>query len=669
MNNTPLYSPASSAPHLKEKIEEMRSLIPQLREAARSYYQDNQEIMSNQEYDLLYDRLQRLEEETGTILSGSPTQEVGYEAAESLEKEAHPSPMLSLNKTKDREELRAFIGAQKALLSWKLDGLTVVLTYEGGSLVKAVTRGNGVIGEIVTANARTFRNLPLSIPYQGRLILRGEAIITYSDFEKINQAIPEVEARYKNPRNLCSGSVRQLDSRITAERCVRFVAFALVSCEGVSFDNSREKEFAWLSSQGFEVVEHRAVTADTLDEVMDDFEQKITSNDFPSDGLVIIYDDIAYGQSLGETSKFPRNAMAFKWADDLVKTRLIAIEWSPSRTGLINPVAIFEPVELEGTTVKRASVHNVSIVRELALGEGDEITVYKANMIIPQIAENLTRSGHIRVPDTCPACGEKTVIKSENGIETLTCPNPACPAKRIKAFGLFASRDALNIEGLSEATFEKLIGRGLIKEYSDIFRLKDYRNEIVSLEGFGDKSFERLLASIEKARHTTASRLLYALGIPNVGSANAKLISRHYGGDICLIRKATCEELSAIDDIGPVIAGSITAYFSGKENMEQLDRLLPYLTLEKEETAGELPLAGKTFVITGAVHHFANRSELKSRIEELGGKVAGSVSQKTAYLINNDTTSASVKNQAAQKLGIPILSEEDFLGLIGEDKA
>lgn len=649
-----------------DKTARMKELIPLLNEAAKAYYQEDREIMSNFDYDKLYDELVLLERETGITLTGSPTAMVGYEALDELQKEAHESPMLSLDKTKDVETLREFIGDQKTLLSWKLDGLTIVLTYRDGSLSKAVTRGNGVVGEVITNNAMVFKNIPLQIAHKGELILRGEAIITYSDFEKINEQIEDVDARYKNPRNLCSGSVRQLNNEITAKRNVQFYAFSLVRAEGVDFENSRQKQFEWLAGQGFDVVEYRMVTADTLDDAIAYFSDKITRNDFPSDGLVALYDDIAYGDSLGSTAKFPRNAFAFKWKDEIRETTLKEIEWSPSRTGLINPVAVFEPVELEGTTVSRASVHNISILKELELGIGDKIQVYKANMIIPQIAENLTRSGDLEIPHVCPVCGQEARVVKTNGVESLYCMNTECQAKRIKSFTLFVSRDAMNIDGLSEATLEKFILKGFIKDFGDIFEIEKYRDEIVSMEGFGQKSYDNLIASIEKASHTTLPRLLYSLGISNVGIANAKMICKEFRYDLGKIIHATPEEISSIEGIGPVIAGTFTEYFADEDNMKRLEHLLSHLTFEKVKTESTQSLEGKQFVITGSVEHFANRSQLKEYIEERGGKVTGSVTSKTDYLINNDTTSSSSKNKKAKDLGIPILSEEDFLKLSGE---
>ena len=646
----------------RQKQERMKELVDLLNRAGKAYYQDAQEIMSNYEYDSLYDELVSLEKELGMTLSNSPTVNVGYQVLSELPKERHEEPMLSLDKTKEVEGLKEFLGDQKALLSWKMDGLTIVLTYQDGELKKAVTRGNGEVGEVITNNARVFRNIPLKIGYEGELILRGEAVIGYRDFERINEEITDVQAKYKNPRNLCSGSVRQLNNEITARRNVRFFAFALVRAPGVDFHNSRAAQMEWLKEQGFEIVEYHMVTRDTVEREVIKFSEKIPENDFPSDGLVLIYDDIEYGQSLGRTAKFPRDSIAFKWADETSRTRLLEIEWSPSRTGLINPVAIFEPVELEGTTVSRASVHNISIMEELELGVGDEIEVYKANMIIPQIARNLTRSGVRDIPAVCPVCGGKTQIRQEGNAKTLYCTNPECQAKHVKAFTLFVSRDAMNIEGLSESTLEKFIARGFIREYADIFHLDRHRDEIQSMEGFGEKSFQNLEASIEKARTTTLPRVIYGLGIANIGLANARMICRAFDYELDRMLEADQADLSEISGIGDVIAGAFVAYFQDPVHRRRLEDLLKELTIVEEEGAGApQTLAGLTFVITGSVTHFANRSEVKTLIESLGGKVTGSVTSKTDYLINNDVESTSSKNKKARELGIPILSEEEFL--------
>lgn len=644
------------------KKERMQELIKILNEASKAYYAEDREIMSNFEYDRLYEELEGLEKETGIVLSGSPTVSVGYESVEELPKERHESPMLSLGKTKSREELKDWLQGKEAILSWKLDGLTVVLTYRNGALFKAVTRGNGEIGEVITGNARTFKNIPLNIAFKGELVLRGEAVITYSDFEKINEEIPEAEAKYKNPRNLCSGSVRQLNNEITAKRNVRFYAFTLVNAEDVDFHNSREEQFRFLEKQGFEVVERKMVTPDTILSAISEFENKIPAYDVPSDGLVLTYEDIAYGKSLGRTAKFPRDAIAFKWADEIRETTLTEVEWSASRTGLINPVAIFAPVELEGTTVSRASVHNVSIVKELKLGIGDRITVYKANMIIPQIAENLTQSGNLPIPATCPVCGGETKIQNMNDTETLYCTNPECAAKKIKSFTLFVSRDALNMEGLSEATLEKFISMGFIHEYADLFHLAEHRDAIVDMEGFGEKSYANLMDSIEKARNTTLPRLIYGLGIANIGLVNAKMLCRHFDYDMDALQSAKEEELSDIEGVGDVIAGAFVSYMNNPANREKIDHLLPELHLEKPESSTENQnLAGLSFVVTGTLNSFENRNALKEEIEKRGGKVTGSVTSKTECLINNDVTSSSSKNKKAKELNVPILSEEDFL--------
>lgn len=643
-------------------IDRMKQLIVRLNEAAKAYYAEDREIMSNLEYDRLYDELASLEEKTGLILAQSPTQSVGYEAVDELPKERHESPMLSLGKTKSREELADWLNGQKGLLSWKLDGLTIVLTYRDGKLFKAVTRGNGEVGEVITPNARTFVNLPLQIPFQGELILRGEAVISYEDFEHINAKIEDVDARYKNPRNLCSGSVRQLNSHITAQRSVRFFAFALVKADGADFENSREKQFEFLKQQGFEVVDYRPVTAETMHEAVEWFEQKIADYPIPSDGLVLLLDDIAYGDALGRTAKFPRNAIAFKWADETARTTLREIEWSASRTGLINPVAIFDPVELEGTTVSRASVHNISIVKELQLGIGDTITVYKANMIIPQIAENLTKSGSLEIPSECPICHGKTEIRRENDTETLICPNPDCDAKKLKSFTLFVSRDAMNIDGLSEATLEKFLAKGFLHTYADLFHLDRYKEQITQMDGFGEKSFSNLTESIENARHTTLARLIYSLGIPNIGIANAKMICREYKNDLERLLNAPAEELADIDGVGPVIAGTFAAFFAEEKNRKALEALLSEVTLEQETFSdAPLSLSGKSFVVTGSLNHFENRNALKEKIEALGGKVTGSVTGKTVCLINNDSASDSSKNKKARELGVSVLTEEEFI--------
>ena len=653
----------------QSKNERMLELVELLNKASRSYYQDAQEIMSNYEYDRLYDELQSLEKELGITLSNSPTVNVGYEVVSELPKERHESPMLSLDKTKEVEELKNFVGSQKVLMSWKMDGLTIVLTYRDGKLYKAVTRGNGEVGEVVTNNAKVFKNVPVQIAYRGELILRGEAVIGYHDFEKINEEIEDVDAKYINPRNLCSGSVRQLNNQITAKRNVMFYAFTLVQADGVDFQNSRACQMEWLKAQGFTTVEYHMVTRDTVEDEVAKFSSEISKNDFPSDGLVLSYDDIAYGRSLGRTAKFPRDSYAFKWQDEIRETILREIEWSPSRTGLINPVAIFDPVELEGTTVSRASVHNISIMEELELGIGDKIEVYKANMIIPQIAENLTRSGVKDIPERCPVCQGETKIRQVGNAKALYCMNPECQAKHVKAFALFVSRDALNIEGLSEATLEKFISRGYIHTFADIFHLDRYKDEIQGMEGFGEKSYRKLIESVKKARTTTLPRVVYSLGIAGIGLANAKVICRELKYDVEALLMVTEEELNEIQGVGEVLAKAFTGYFSDAKHVENFRKLLEELTIPEETSTKKQIFEGVNFVITGSVTHFANRGEVKELIESLGGKVTGSVTSKTNYLINNDVTSTSSKNKKANELGIPIISEETFLELVNQEES
>lgn len=647
-------------------MERIKELVELLNEASKVYYQENREIMDNFQYDKLYDELVALEKETGIVLATSPTRKVGYELLSELPREMHESPMLSLDKTKSREQLSDWLGNQVGLLSWKMDGLTIVLTYENGKLVKAVTRGNGEVGEVITNNAKTFVNLPLQIPYKGKLILRGEAVIPYSVFNKINEENTEIATKYKNPRNLCSGSVRQLNNEVTAKRQVHFYAFCLVDASDMEETNSRKSQFEWLRSQGFEVVEYHEVTKDTIMDTIEYFSKKVTSMDIPSDGLVLIYDDIEYGKSLGRTAKFPRDSIAFKWADETAATHLKYIEWSASRTGLINPVAVFEPVELEGTTVSRASVHNVSIVKSLELGIGDEIEVFKANMIIPQIAKNLTRSNTVEIPQTCPVCNAPTKVHCVNEVEFLYCTNENCPAKKIKGFSLFVSRNAMNIDGLSEATLEKMVDVGFIHNFTDLYHLGQYKDQIIEMEGFGEKSYEKLITAIEKSKKTTLSRLLYALGIENIGVSTAKLICKYFNNDIEKIKNVDEETLSAIDGIGPIIAKGYVNYFSKEENIKLFNDLITIVALEKETTNENQIFQNKTFVITGSLNHFENRDALKAEIEKRGGKVTGSVSKKTNYLITNDKESGSSKNKKAKELNIPIISEEEYLILQNE---
>lgn len=659
---------------MDKKTNRMKELVYKLNEASKAYYQENREIMSNFEYDKLYDELLELEKETGIVLSNSPTIKVGYELLSSLPKEAHEQPMLSLDKTKEISVLKEWLGDKKGILSWKLDGLTIVLTYSDGVLVKAVTRGNGEIGEVVTNNAKVFKNIPIKISHKGNLVLRGEAVIRYSDFERINREIENVDAKYKNPRNLCSGSVRQLNNRITAERNVYFFAFNILRVDDANISNFRSVHMNWLKGQGFDVAGFKEVDAENLEQTVNWFSEQIVNNDFPADGLVLAFDDIEYGRSLGTTAKFPRDSIAFKWQDEIRETKLLEIEWSASRTGLINPIAVFEPVELEGTTVKRASVHNISVMESLELGIGDRIGVYKANMIIPQISHNETKSGNVKIPENCPVCGGQTKILKDNGIKFLYCINSECLAKQIKSLTHFVSRDAMGVDGLSEATIEKFVEKGFIKDYADIFRLERFKAEIVEMEGFGEKSYNNLINSINRARKTNAVRLLYSMGIPNIGLSNAKRICKYFNYDWNLIENATQDQLINITGIGEILANEYVAFFSIENNRRRIKDLLNEIELEKEDTSNkeEQIFENINFVVTGSVNHFKNRAELKSAIEQRGGKVTGSVTSNTQYLINNDKNSTSSKNKKAKELGVPIITEEQFLqwlnqGILPED--
>lgn len=644
-------------------LERIKQLIDILNKASKAYYQEDIEIMSNFEYDKLYDELVDLEKKTGIVLSNSPTINVGYEILSELEKEKHESKMLSLDKTKDVEKLKEFLKDEEGILSWKMDGLTVVLTYNNGSLVKAVTRGNGEIGEVITNNAKVFSNIPLNINYKKELVIRGEAVIKYSDFEKINSQIEDVQARYKNPRNLCSGTVRQLNNEITANRNVHFFAFSLVN--DINNLNKIHEKLDWLSNLGFDVVERKLVNKDNIEDIVKIFENNIQNNDFPSDGLVLIYDDIQYGKSLGNTAKFPKNSIAFKWEDETAQTKLLDIEWSASRTGLINPIAIFEPVELEGTIVSRASLHNVSILQSLELGIGDDILIYKANMIIPQIAENLTKSKNCEIPKICPVCGKPTKIKDENNVKVLYCINNDCIAKKIKLFTHFVARDTMNIEGLSEATIEKLITKGFIKEFSDIFHVEKYKDEIINMEGFGEKSYKNLINSIKKARITTPAKLIYSLGIENIGLSNAKLICKSFDNDLNKIINISLDELVKIQGIGDIIAKSFVDYFNNEYNKKSFKDLLNEVQVVIENIDEEKQkFQNITFVITGSFEYFENRDKLKEVIEKNGGKVTSTVSKKTSYLINNDNMSNSSKNKKAKELNIPIITEQEFIKMI-----
>ena len=647
---------------MDKKLNRMKELIEILNNASRLYYQYSTPIMTDFEYDKLYDELEKLEKETNTILSNSPTQNVEPEAIDSLVKVEHPAPMLSLSKTKSISELASFLGNQEGLISWKLDGLTIVLTYKDGKLSSGVTRGNGIIGEVVTENVKKFKNIPLTIPYKGTLVVRGEAVIKYSDFNKMNEELDDDSSQYKNPRNLCSGSVRQLDSKVTAKRNVNCIIFALIESEKKF--KLKSEEFEWLKSLGFDVVEYHKVTSNNIEEQVLYFKNKINEYDIPSDGLVLLYNDIEYGKQLGTTAKYPKNAIAFKWQDETAETKLIDVDWLVSRTGLINPVAVFEPVELEGTIVSRASLHNVSILQGLSLGIGDTILVYKANMIIPQIADNLTQSNSLAIPSKCPVCNHEARIISSNDVKYLYCMNDFCPAKLVKRLSQFTSRNAMNIEGLSDAIINKLADEGLIKTYADIYNLKRYKNDIISFEGFGEKSYDNLINSIEKSRNVKLANFIFALGIPDIGLSRAKLICKNYSNDINKIRNLTFEELSKIDGIGEIIAKEWIDTFNNEDFIKELELLLKEVNFTDTSIDNNQPLKDLTFVITGSVNNFTNRDELVEYIESYGGKVVKAISNNVNYLINNDITSTSTKNTKAKELGIKIISENDLMSMI-----
>lgn len=647
---------------MDKKLNRMKELIEILNNASRLYYQYSTPIMTDFEYDKLYDELEKLEKETNTVLSNSPTQNVEPEAIDSLVKVEHPAPMLSLSKTKSISELASFLGNQEGLISWKLDGLTIVLTYKDGKLSSGVTRGNGIIGEVVTENVKKFKNIPLTIPYKGTLVVRGEAVIKYSDFNKMNEELDDDSSQYKNPRNLCSGSVRQLDSKVTAKRNVNCIIFALIESEKKF--KLKSEEFEWLKSLGFDVVEYHKVTSNNIEEQVLYFKNKINEYDIPSDGLVLLYNDIEYGKQLGTTAKYPKNAIAFKWQDETAETKLIDVDWLVSRTGLINPVAVFEPVELEGTIVSRASLHNVSILQGLSLGIGDTILVYKANMIIPQIADNLTQSNSLTIPNKCPVCNHEARIISSNDVKYLYCMNDFCPAKLVKRLSQFTSRNAMNIEGLSDAIINKLADEGLIKTYADIYNLKRYKNDIISFEGFGEKSYDNLINSIEKSRNVKLANFIFALGIPDIGLSRAKLICKNYSNDINKIRNLTFEELSKIDGIGEIIAKGWIDTFNNDDFIKELELLLKEVNFTDTSIDNNQPLKDLIFVITGSVNNFTNRDELVEYIESYGGKVVKAISNNVNYLINNDITSTSTKNTKAKELGIKIISENDLMSMI-----
>ena len=633
----------------------IRSLIDILNKANEAYYYHDNEIMSNKEYDDLYDQLIQLENESGIIYSDSPTQNLGEHIYSSLPKVKHESPMLSLDKTKDRDALREWLGNKEGVLSWKLDGLTVVLTYENGKLEKAVTRGNGAIGEEITENAKFFKNVPLRIPFKGKLILRGEAVISYHDFETINV---EEQGRFKNPRNLASGSIRALDTNQVKKRKVQVIIFEVI--QG-SEANLVTDKFTWISHLGFKPVDYEVVNADNILEKIQDFENRITSNNIPSDGLVLTFNDTAYGRSLGTTGKFPKHSMAFKWQDEVEETVLRSVEWNTSRTGLINPVAVFDPVYLEGTEVSRATLNNVSYIKDLQLGIGDTIEVYKSNMIIPTILSNKTKSNNLIIPVVCPTCGMQARLIRSNNTEILQCMNLDCPARFLNKLIHFCSRDAMDIQGLSIKTLEFVIKQGWVNNFLDLYNLQNYERKWAMMRGFSTVSVRKYLAAIENSKKTESARFLYALGIPKIGRHQSQsLIQVYKSWDAFIQAVKSNTDFSHIDGVGDCLNQNIHNWYNGFYKQDQIEKLASLMIFEDQEITTSDILKGKTFCITGKLNMFANRSDLVKFIEQQGGKVSGSVSKNTDYLINNDKGSNSSKNKKAIELGVSIITESEF---------
>lgn len=647
-------------------MKRMKELIKQLNAAAEAYYNSEQEIISNKEYDALYEELQTLEAKLGA-LPESPTQRVGEKATGSRPKVSHEHPALSLDKTKEINILQKWLGYDKeGILSWKMDGLTIVITFMGGHMIQAVTRGDGFIGEDITDNAASFFGIPAEIPFMGKVIIRAEAVITYDEFIRINEELPADAEPYKNPRNLTSGTVRLLNG--IRDRIVESHAFELVEMEGGKPQYIKE-QFELLQAWGFKVVDHILVSGENLENQVYNLEKSIEQNPFPSDGLVLTYNDSVYGESLGVTGKFPRNAIAFKWEDETYNTILKEIEWSASRTGLLTPVAVYDPVEVDGSTISRASLFNVSYLQNLQLGIGDHILVYKANKIIPQLSDNLTKSNTAIIPTHCPICGGETsmLTRESDGrkVHTLVCTNSKCPAKHLGRFSRFVCRDAMNIIGVSEKTLKRMIDMGYLHDLTDIYRLENYRAEIEAMEGFGKKSADKLFASIIASKVVEPWRFLYALDIPNVGRDASKKILRICGGSIegFVKRIQSGEDFLDAEDVGDVTNQLILEWKKDEEKVKEMLELMELMQFTRSKGAADV-LKGKTVVITGKLKTFKNRDELIAFVEDNGGKVAGSVSANTSYLINNDVNSASSKNIKAKSLGVPIISELEFKDIV-----
>jgi len=657
------------------KVERIRELIKRLNQYRDSYYNKSVSEISDHEYDNLFDELKKLEEETNIVMSNSPTHTVGYEVKSKLKKVKHSHPMLSLDKTKLIDDLKKFAGDKDCLLMCKMDGLTVLLTYENGELIQAETRGNGEEGEIITHNAIIFENIPLHIDYKGHLETEGEAIITYDDFEKINNNLPEDE-RYKNPRNLVSGSVRQLDSNIAAQRHIKFIVWKVPEIEdGINSDNAFLFRLIFAKDLGFDIVPFYSYSNNTSDKenceyLIENLKEQSKIKGYPIDGLVMTYNDISYGESLGKTGHHPKHSIAYKFYDDVYPTRLLDVEWTMGKTGTLTPTAVFEPVETEGTMVERASLHNLSIMKDLGIiSKYQEIGVYKANMIIPQVdyakkVDNVTVEEEIKIPKICPICGAKTQVVKDNDTEVLICTNPNCTGKLLGKLSHFVSKNAINIYGLSEQTLQKFVDLGWLNSFQDIYHLSEHKEEMYKLDGFGKKSVDKLLDSIEKSRNTSLDRFIYGLCIPMIGKTASKDIANHFNYDYETFRQyGIVTHYKGINGFGDSMNDSIHNYLRNSHMMvEMLADEFEFAKVEK--TSSNINLLNKTFVITGSLNHYKNRDELVSVIEGLGGKVSGSVSSKTSYLINNYITSTSGKNKKANDLGIPIISEEEFIKMI-----
>lgn len=657
-------------------INIIKHLVNELNKYRNAYYNENKSLISDREYDAMFDRLQALEDETGIILSNSPTKTVGFESVSKLNKVKHNHPLLSLGKTTDLKEFEDYFDNRSCILMGKLDGLTCSIIYQNGKFIRAESRGNGEVGEDITHNARMFINLPMEIPYDGELIIDGECIITRTDFDKINL---RENTEYKNPRNLVSGTVRQLNNEVVKNRNVHFIAwklFSMINSNGESDLPSEHSDcFEFLEMAGFDVVPYRKYQktgySDKAIEIeIESLKEECNEKQIPIDGIVGMFNDISYGLSLGNTSHHPRHSLAFKFYQEDNETTLEDIEWSTSRTGLINPVAVFEPIEIDGTTVTRATLNNVSIIKELELGIGDTITVIKANQIIPKITQNLTRSGTYKLPTVCPCCGKEVEIRSDNGREMMYCINKRCPAILHDKIANFASREGMNIVGISDERLKSLMQHGYITSFRSLYDLSPYRSAIIKIPGWGESSFDNLIEAIEQSRHCNLANVIVALGIPSIGKTAAKMLERHivemtrYNNNTnylgSFINNAINDhDWSDVPGIGKPTSDAINTYV--QENVREISDLAEELYVEVEEIKEKNnSLKGATFCITGKLIHFANRNALVEDIESNGGIVVSGVTAKTQFLITNDKTSGSSKNKAAEKYGTRIITEEEY---------